>query len=190
MEDGGDASGSGALERPKPVYDLSARTGSTKTGPIFSQKETKAETTGKQHIDTAPQNLRGPEATHSQREHTGPRIDQGRGDRGRGSEPIYRARRVRERAAPPPLSVQRLEVPREPRREWRRVLRVRPPNTEVCICHSRCFSRNMSRRQVGHDPRLNTFQTGRNQTVFGVRARKATLRLWRDLSKRGLGRLP
>ena len=35
----------------------------------------------------------------------------------------------------------------------------------------------MSRRQVGHDPRLNTFQTGRNQTVFEVRAYKATLRL-------------
>ena len=35
----------------------------------------------------------------------------------------------------------------------------------------------MSRRQVGHDPRLNTFQTGRDQTVFEVRARKATLRL-------------
>ena len=38
-EDGEGASSSGALERPKQFYDLSARTGSTKTGPIFSQKE-------------------------------------------------------------------------------------------------------------------------------------------------------
>ena len=102
------------------------------SSPKRRKNETEAETTGRQRIGKAPLNLRCPEATHSQREHTDLM------DRGRGFEPICRARRVRKRAAPP-LSVQRLEVPREPEREWRRVLMVRTPNTEVCICHSRCF---------------------------------------------------
>ena len=128
-------SGSGALkgQNRSTISQLErAQRKPAPSSPKRRQNETKAETTGRQSIGKAPLNLRGPEATHSQREHTGLM------DRGRGFEPICRARSVRKRAAPP-LSVQRLEVPREPEREWRRVLMVRTPNTEVCICHSRCF---------------------------------------------------
>ena len=91
MEGGGDASGSGALERPNRSTISQRERAQQKpdpSSPKGRQNEAKAETTGKQRIDTAPQNLRGPEDTHSQREHTGPRIDQGRGDRGGGSEPM------------------------------------------------------------------------------------------------------